>query len=321
MKKTNQNTENILNDKPELAFITQVLSEQTVVASEVKQSLSNIDNTEFIRLIKHHRLDSIFYNAVLKQQIELPVDLKTKLERINQRNKMRMMQLTAELIRIHKLFTENNIDYISLKGPALSQQIYGDYTIRNSRDLDVLVREMDIDKVVLLLNKNRYKQIENINKRVSHDIGFSNLENNIKLELHHRLFSNRYLMPIKEDIFRTAIHVNLSGHSVFVLNQLDNLKYLVYHGEQHSWANLYWIYDINTNVVNAKEAIYQNISKLIKFTQNKKIDQSIISIIEKQSLMQDFSKLTKLIKALKLKSSFKYKAEVLHLRILRFLYK
>ena len=34
-----------------------------------------------------------------------------------------MLKLTAELIRIHKLFTENNIDYISLKGPALSQQI------------------------------------------------------------------------------------------------------------------------------------------------------------------------------------------------------
>ena len=129
MKKTGQNIEQLLKGKPELAFIINVLSRknQSLTGSE------DLNQHEFIRLVKHHRLDSILYREIELQKIDLPISLKTKLEQINKRNKMRMMKLTAELIRIHQLFTENNIDYISLKGPALSQQIYGDYTIKNSK--------------------------------------------------------------------------------------------------------------------------------------------------------------------------------------------
>jgi len=173
LKNTKHNIDNLLSNKPELGMIVRALtgnfptnnaasanpddSTSCISKREIYSTLKydKLNQQEFVRLIKHHRLDSIFYKLVLEQKIELSIELKGKLEQINTLNKIRMMKLTAELIRIHKLFTENNIDYVSLKGPALSQQVFGDYTIRNSRDLDLLVREDDLEIVTKLLEKKK----------------------------------------------------------------------------------------------------------------------------------------------------------------------
>ena len=82
MKDKNKNIEELLADKPELLFIIQILSEQSVIANKAKQSFSNLNNIEFIRLIKHHRLDSIFYKAAKEQNIILPQELNTKLSQL-----------------------------------------------------------------------------------------------------------------------------------------------------------------------------------------------------------------------------------------------
>ena len=255
MKNKKQNIEQFLQDKPELGFIIGVLSKQSVIANEVwqrqsprqSQSVNNFNQEEFIRLIKHHRLDSIFYKAVQEQNISLPTELKEKLEQINKRNKMRMMKLTAELIRIHKLFAENGIEYISLKGPALSQQIYGDYTIRSSRDLDILVRVEDFVKASDLLKSINYKnnkKFNAINRFNYKEYKFKNTDNNILVELHHRLFNNKYLLEINEDVFTKKDFVNINGIDIPVLPKKYNFKYIIIHAAAHNWKRMHWSLDV-----------------------------------------------------------------------------
>jgi hypothetical protein len=245
LKEKNKNIENRLSNKHELLFIIQVLSDDL---STDYTNLHRLDFVEFIRLIKHHRLDSIFLKAVNEQNIDLPTELKENIEVINKRNKMRMMKLTSELIRIHKLFTENNIDYISLKGPALSQQIYGDYTIRSSRDLDILVRVEDLDKVNLLLNSieyfNNVKSFEK-HQKAHHDIEFINKNKKIKLEIHTRLFSIKEMF--KDDnnaLFNKFETILVNNTEVKILNNKTNNDYLYTHAKNHSWELLYWIIDL-----------------------------------------------------------------------------
>jgi len=267
VKNKKQNIEQFLQDKPELGFIIGVLSKQSVIANEVwqrqsprqSQSVNNFNQEEFIRLIKHHRLDSIFYKAVQEQDISLPTELKEKLEQINKRNKMRMMKLTAELIRIHKLFAENGIEYISLKGPALSQQIYGDYTIRSSRDLDILVMVEDLDKLNLLLQKIDYfTNVKDFKKhqKAHHDIAFVNKEKKIQLEIHTRLFSFDKLFEYSNnELFKTKETVILNNYNICVLNNNINSKFLYTHAKKHSWELFYWITDLFKLDCNKNELI------------------------------------------------------------------
>ena len=56
------------------------------------------------------------------------------------------MLLTSELIKIMKLLEENDIKAIAFKGPTLAQLAYGDVTLRQYVDLDLLV-ELDLEHI------------------------------------------------------------------------------------------------------------------------------------------------------------------------------
>lgn len=57
-----------------------------------------------------------------------------------------MLYLSAEMERINKLCNENEIRMIFLKGPVLSQDLYGDISLRTSCDLDVLIPMQNLEK-------------------------------------------------------------------------------------------------------------------------------------------------------------------------------
>ncbi len=236
---------NILKSKPELGFIINILNggNPNLLDSFVKAGLKQ---DEIIRLVKHHRLDSILYREIEKQKIVLPKELKARLEQINKRNKMRMLKLTSELIRIHQLFTENNIDYISLKGPALSQQIYGDYTVRCSKDLDILVAQEYIDKSTKLLATIGYisKMNNSSIKRLSDkDLVFHNSEG-IMLELHYRLFNNKYLLPSPLNILSNLEYTEINNANIHTLPKWFYLLYQIGHSASHNWSRMVWSLDV-----------------------------------------------------------------------------
>ncbi len=243
-----------LEDKPELGFIIEVLSKPSSITNLfddfksdlVKQSINNFNHEEFIRLIKHHRLDSIFYKAVKEQNIELPQKLDNKLAKIDKANRMRMMKLTAELIRIHQLFTENGIDYISLKGPTLSQQIYGDYTVRRSKDLDILIKEENINKVYEIFKKEGFKaRSRNSNlKRLSDKDQVFYSENGIMIELHYRLFNNKFLLPYSDKLLSKPDYSIINKQKIPILPRWFYLLYQIGHSASHNWSRMVWSLDV-----------------------------------------------------------------------------
>jgi hypothetical protein len=61
------------------------------------------------------------------------------------------MLMTAELIAVMKLLKDNEIEAIAFKGPTLSQMAYGDITLRQFSDLDILIDQKDIYKASKIL--------------------------------------------------------------------------------------------------------------------------------------------------------------------------
>ena len=244
VKRKTKNISEILKDRPELYFMVQVMITQGAQSPTITK---DFDLKELVRLVKHHRLNSLFYTFAQKQNIPLPKALKIKLEKINQHNKMRMMQLTAELLRIHKLLTENGINYISLKGPALSQQIYGDYTLRSSNDLDILVDVNDTKKAKILLQKLAYQTKDSLSSLArfnDKELKFVNTKNNIVLELHHRFFNNKYLLDFSSSVFENSTISTINQSEIRVLDPVYNFLYLSAHAAAHNWSRLTWVFDI-----------------------------------------------------------------------------
>ncbi|MCP4294302.1 MAG: lasso peptide biosynthesis B2 protein, partial [Proteobacteria bacterium] len=65
--------------------------------------------------------------------------------------------LTDELIKILDLFETHKISVIPYKGPLLAATVYGDLSLRQFSDLDIMVRERDVQTAKDLLLSQRYR--------------------------------------------------------------------------------------------------------------------------------------------------------------------
>ncbi|MCH5180756.1 MAG: nucleotidyltransferase family protein [Erysipelotrichales bacterium] len=97
---------------------------------------------------------------------------------------------------IKHIFNENGIDFIFLKGSFI-RQFYPDYFMRLMGDIDVLVRAQDVKRASELLLNYKFeseKPIQSYNfeklDEFGHHIEFK--KNNVIVELHHKLFSDKF---------------------------------------------------------------------------------------------------------------------------------
>jgi hypothetical protein len=171
--------------------------------------------------------------------------------------KIKAMELVRQLIGLADLLNEHNIPFISFKGPLLSQQIYGDPTVRISHDLDVLVNVQDVDKVNTIMLENGYQYINGIGwpkgekqqKMIiasSKDLTFQNIDTGHIVELHWSFLveipvEKKKLESILVDNKRT---IDFYGRMVNTFDDEFNLLYLVIHGAIHGWSRLKWLVDI-----------------------------------------------------------------------------
>ena len=165
----------------------------------------------------------------------------------------RNMLMSAELLRVMKLLEENGIEALAFKGPTLAQQAYGDITLRQFGDLDILVSEKEAVAAGTLLSENGYRPVSSIKAlenrtclRVMNDLGFRHEDSGVLVELHWRLFRERIgrhlgFMQIGEN----SCTVTINGRTVRKLSPEMQLVYLCLHGSKHAWERLEWICDID----------------------------------------------------------------------------
>ena len=97
------------------------------------------------------------------------------------------MNIEREQQTIYKLFEDNAIEFIPLKG-AVIRQYYPEPYMRTSCDIDILVHEEDLERAKnALVSALNYKSSEKIS---FHDISLFSL-GGIHLELHYNLKEKR----------------------------------------------------------------------------------------------------------------------------------
>jgi len=184
------------------------------------------------------------------------IDLKSEYSQIARRN----MLMSAELIKIMKLLKENHIEPLAFKGPALAQMAYGDITLRQYVDLDILVDENHIFSAGELITSSSYIPDSDINflkndklLDVSSDLGFRNSRNNIYIELHWKLFRKKFSKTMNElNIRSNSTIIEIQGKKIKTLQPDLLLVYLCSHGSKHMWERIEWITDIDRLICNVE---------------------------------------------------------------------
>jgi len=215
-------------------------SESVVLADDDWQNIYNISLEEGVA--------PYLYYCINKSESELiiPESIKNKFIKISQNVLARNTRLYHELSKVLRLFSENGITVIVLKGAYLSEKVYPHNGLRPMGDIDLLVKIKDIPKVQELLFEIGFSQAEHFSikeqcEKSHHLIPFIN-RNGIMIEIHWKL--SRHLQSTSQfgidGLWKRSVELSLATNAkTLTLSLEDHLLHLCIHTSIHHFFILW----------------------------------------------------------------------------------
>jgi hypothetical protein len=167
-------------------------------------------------------------------------------------NTVRCLFLAAELHKVLDAFRSAGILAIPYKGPVLAEQAYGNLTLRDFDDLDIILPQRDLPKaheaMLVLGYRARFPQILSKNSKtalVPGEYNYRDEKRRAVVELHTDLTLRHF--PVIPDIDRFAQRLNnvmVAGYEVPTFAPDDLLPVLCVHGSKDFWERISWVADI-----------------------------------------------------------------------------
>ena len=179
----------------------------------------------------------------------LPAHVRSHLKRESVANSQSVLHLVGKQLRIHRLFKEHNIPVASFKGPLLAQLAYGEMSLRQAGDIDLLIARDDFAQARLLLESLGYEMTPRLTpaQLASHlanhcEIQFMRDDWLTVVDLHWDLAPRSFVFGLKADEVMSRLQsVSLAGTTVETFAAEDLLLYQAMHGAKHLWRRLEWI--------------------------------------------------------------------------------
>ena len=220
------------------------------------------DNKEKkIKKIINEKPEINYLNNILRQKLPinfiknlidfLNIEKGNNLEYFLEKHKIRIVNKILLIKQINKLFKENNIRFLILKGIPLSNILYGYSAARITNDIDLLVDPNDLDNAITYLSCNNFLLVNKIDlktfpkwktkylKWVDYSMVFQKKINNetIEIDLHWHLSNTRDKLPNFKKLWERKKTVSIDGMKLFTLNNYDNFLHLCIHAAKDRWMN------------------------------------------------------------------------------------
>jgi hypothetical protein len=214
---------------------------------------AGVNWTEYLRLVDRHRTPALSWEALRSvHDISIPAQAHKELKERNDACRVQAIRHCQQLAMLLKAFNRARIRVMSLKGPILSSELYGDAGLRQCNDLDLVVMPNDIiraqdclsalgwrlDSTFFSMTPRQWEKFRSIED----DLNFVDSEGRTNLELHCRIYHD----SPDEDSARWARSISTvwQGCQVQVLNPIDQVLYLCVHGGDHCWFRAKWLGDL-----------------------------------------------------------------------------
>jgi hypothetical protein len=188
-------------------------------------------------------LKSVCWDAV-------PQNTRLALTLFNKSNLQKNLLFTAELFRLLGRFQRNEIPVAAFKGPVLAYSVYGDLSLREFGDVDVIVPEANLRKAEDILIASGYqadfpdRDFRSAFLRYTGQYAFRNHQTGISVDLHWRLTSKGMAFPIQPaELWPKLSQATVAGKTIPTLAHDDLALLLAAHGTKSGWRNLIWVCD------------------------------------------------------------------------------
>jgi hypothetical protein len=212
---------------------------------EIKRLLQlPLDWSYFDQVATEHGVKSLAYSALRKVSgalASMPMAYQRALHQYFQFNSYHSIQQMEELLRILHRFEAHRIPVLSFKGPMLALSAYGNLSLRNSSDLDLLVHHADHQRAITLLEDIGYS----IQVDVPWECHLVKDDGECIVDLHRDIVPNHLNCGLpSRDVWSQLDSVLIAGRQVVCLSPELELLVLCLNGTKECWQKLNRICDI-----------------------------------------------------------------------------
>lgn len=170
-----------------------------------------------------------------------------------EQNRQSVLGLMGELNTISTILSPAGIILCVLKGPPLSQLLYGEMGMRVTTDLDLLLDEARLAEAESLLQQAGYRRVSppvritplqwRVYRRIRHHVNYTHPKRGVHIEIHWTL-TTAELFPQSATRQFLERAQPLPNSALTSLAEQDLFCYLIVHGARHGWEQFKWLADI-----------------------------------------------------------------------------
>jgi Uncharacterised nucleotidyltransferase len=204
-----------------------------------------------LQLADRHGVQPLLCRA-LSGRSEVAREQMSRLECEDRANLHRALFLARELVRIVDHLSAMGIDAMPYKGLAVAQALYRDIALRQTGDIDLLIRAQDLARARAAVRELGYsphaahrEAHERDYLKSGYELVFDGEAGPNLLELQWAIQPRFYAIDFGiEGMFRRAVTIEVAGHRVKTLCSEDLLLTLSAHAAKHVWSRVVWLCDI-----------------------------------------------------------------------------
>jgi len=212
-----------------------------------------VDWNYLIVTAHQHRVLPLVYRTLGRlAPRDVPEPAMRRLSNAFQANARRNLFLTGELLQVLDLLGAEGIPSIPYKGPVVASLVYGDLSLRQFADLDIIVPMKDVVKARALLLSRGYRPEKPMTEEellsrlaTEKDITLLRDEAGINLEIHWAITGESDPIRIApQSLWENLVSCSIGGRPVQTFAPDDLLLILCIHGAKHRWEKLGWLCDV-----------------------------------------------------------------------------
>ena len=205
-----------------------------------------------VALAEKHGVLPLLAQTLANASEGVPPDILQTLRQAYQTNLHKALFLSRELIRILDRLSSAGIVVMPYKGLALAESLYGDIALRQSGDIDLLIRAADLARIRGAVGELGYaphvtfsKAEEEAYLKSGYECAFDGAAGRNLLEVQWAIQPRFYAVEVEmEGLFRRAVNVTVAGCAMKTPSPEDLFLILALHAAKHVWGRLIWVCDL-----------------------------------------------------------------------------
>lgn len=223
----------------------------------------DLDWEYLFAMASNHGLIPLLHKQLHLQAADLtPVTMLSRLKLQSVSNTQNVLHLFGKQLKLYRLFQNNKIPLAIFKGSVLAHMAYGEISLRQAGDIDVLIARADFDRARALLESLGYQMAPALTETQlrSHlathcELQFVRDDWFTVVDLHWALAPKNFVFKLETDEVMSRLQrVSLAGTEIHTFANEDLILYLSMHGAKHLWRALEWISSLG-ELIRATESI------------------------------------------------------------------